>query len=165
MSTSTMPAPPTILTPTGDRSPVEKAAVESIADSFDPETFLWITFRRPDGGAKVWYAWTAGGELLGDRVDGLALAAGLDSADWLHLISLSCLSSTRGRIETQAHPLRPILQAVEAGTRAPAERREGLHRVLECASEMTGRPLPFPGDLPRWVGVGPELLASNNKGR
>jgi hypothetical protein len=160
MSTITTPAPPMVLTPTGDRSPVEKAAVESIADGFDPETFLWITFWRPDGGAKVWYAWTAGGEQLGDRVDGLALAGGLDSADWLYLTGLSCLTSTRGRIETRAHPLRPLLRAVESGMRAPEEERAKLLRLLECASEMTGQPLRNPGSLPRWGGVGPHLLSS-----
>jgi hypothetical protein len=36
--------------------------VESITEGVDPETLLWITFHRPDGGLKIWYAWTAGGE-------------------------------------------------------------------------------------------------------
>ncbi|WP_241990552.1 hypothetical protein [Streptomyces sp. AC1-42T] len=72
---------PAVLTPTGNPTPVEQAVAEGIAAGFDPEMFLWINFRRPDGGVRVWYAWTAGGEPLGDRVDQLATAGGLDAAD------------------------------------------------------------------------------------
>jgi hypothetical protein len=151
------PASPTLLAPTGDAKPVEKAAVDGIVDNFDPETFLWINFHRPDGGIRVWYAWTDGGTVLGDRVDSLALAAGLDCADWLHIGDRHCQHSTRGRIAIQAYALRPILADVQNGVRGPEERRDGLLRFIACAAAETGQ-TPRPG-VPRWLGVGPTLLS------
>ncbi|MEU1800837.1 hypothetical protein [Streptomyces sp. NPDC019937] len=148
-------SPPT-LTPTNDPAPVEHAVVDGILDDHDPETFLWIVFRRPDGGARVKYAWTDGGPDLGDRVDRLALAAGLDFADWLHIGGRHCQESTRGRIVVQAHPLRPVLADVQSGVRAPGDRRDGLLRVIACAAADTGQ-TPRPG-LPRWFGMGPARL-------
>lgn len=150
------PASPTLLVPTGDAKPVEKAAVDGIVDGFEPETFLWIAFHRPDGGARLWYAWTDGGTALGDRIDGLALVAGLDFADWLHIGDRHCQQSARGRIAIQAYALRPMLADVQAGVRGPDDRRDGLLRVIACAAEKTGQ-TPRPG-VPRWLGVGPTLL-------
>ena len=69
------PAAPVVLTPTDDPTSVEKAVADSITADFEPETFLWIVFHRPDVGARIWYAWTAGGHPLGDRIDRAALAA------------------------------------------------------------------------------------------
>ncbi|MCP9209633.1 hypothetical protein [Streptomyces cucumeris] len=125
-------------------------------DGFEPETFLWINFHRPDGGVRVWYAWTDGGTVLGDRIDGLALATGLDFADWLHIGDRYCEHSTRGRIAIQAYALRPILADVQNGVRGPEDRRDGLRRVIACAAAKTGQ-TPRPG-VPRWLGVGPTLL-------
>ncbi|MGW5695563.1 hypothetical protein ACWEWX_32900 [Streptomyces asiaticus] len=154
--TTAAPASPTLLVPTGDAKPVEKAAVDGIVDGFDPETFLWIVFHRPDGGARVWYAWTTGGTTLGDHIDRLALAAGLDFADWLHIGDRHCQHSDRGRIAIQAYALRPILSDVQTGVRGPDDRRDGLRRVIACAAAETGQ-TPRPG-VPRWLGVGPTLL-------
>lgn len=153
---NTVALTPPLLVPTGDATPVEKAAVDGIVDGFEPETFLWIVFKRPDGGARIWYAWTDGGTVLGDRIDGLALAAGLDCADWLHIGDRHCEHSTRGRIAIQAYTLRPILADVQSGVHGPEDRREGLRRVIECAAAETGQ-TPRPG-VPRWLGVGPTLL-------
>lgn len=149
------PAPPALI-PTGDRRPVELAIADSIAASHEPETFLWIAFHRPDGGATLRYAWTAGGPALGDRIDRLALAAGLDVADWLDITDRHSHQSTRGRIDIQACALRPALADVTSGHRAPEERRDGIRRIIRCAAETTGQ-TPRPG-IPRWIGVGPTLL-------
>jgi hypothetical protein len=146
-----------LLIPTSDPTPVEKAAVDDILDGFDPETFLWIVFHRPDGGAHVWYAWTDGGAPLGDQVDQRALAAGLDAADWLHIGDRHCQHTTRGRIEIQAYALRPILADIHNGIRGPEDRRAALRRVIACAAAESGQ-TPRPG-CPRWLGVGPTLLA------
>ncbi|MEV7681587.1 hypothetical protein AB0O64_23980 [Streptomyces sp. NPDC088341] len=146
---------PAVLTPTGNPTPVEQAVAEGIAADFDPEMFLWINFRRPDGGVHIWYAWTAGGEPLGDRVDQLATTAGLDAADWLHISDLHQQTSTRGQVETWAYALRPVLADVQAGVRSPEERREGVRRILRKAQEITGQE---PRTLtPRWLGFGPVL--------
>lgn len=154
--TTAAPASPTLLVPTGDAKPVEKAAVDSIVEGFEPETFLWIVFHPAEGGAHIWYAWTAGGTDLGDRIDRLALAAGMDGADWLHISDQHCQHTTRGRIAIQAYALRPILADVQNGVRGPEERREDLRRLLRKASEVTGQ---TPNTLtPRWLGVGPTLL-------
>lgn len=147
---------PMILTPSADPTPVEHAAASGIADDHDPETFLWIVFRRPDGGARVWYAWTSGGCALGDRVDGVALTAGLDAADWLHIGGRHVTETTRGRIATQAHPLRPILVDVQGGVRAPGSERDKLRQMVALAGAATGR-TPAVG-VPCWQGVGPALL-------
>ncbi|MEU7240351.1 hypothetical protein [Streptomyces sparsogenes] len=155
MMTVTPPSP-TLLLPTGDPTPVEKAAVDGIVDGFEPETFLWIVFHRPDGGARVWYAWTDGGTALGNHIDGLALAGGLDFADWLHIGDRRSKHSARGRIAIQAYALRPILADVQAGVRGPEDRRDGLLRFIACAAAETGQ-TPRPG-VPRWLGVGPTLL-------
>lgn len=155
MTTTTATRP--LLIPTNNPTPVEHAAVDGILNGFDPETFLWIVFHRPDGGARVWYAWTDGGQPLGNQVDDHALAAGLDCADWLHIGDRHCQQSTRGRIDIQAYALRPILTDVQAGVRSPDDRRTALRRLIDCAAEHTGQ-TPRPG-VPRWLGVGPTLLA------
>jgi hypothetical protein len=148
---------PTLLAPTSDPTPVEKAAADGIASGCAPETFLCIVFHRPDGGARIWYAWTTGGQPLGDRIDQLALAAGLDATDWLHIGDRHCTHSTRGRIEIQAYPLRPVLADVQGGIRGPQERRERLRRVIACAADMTGQTPRT--TTPGWLGFGPTLLA------
>jgi hypothetical protein len=150
-------AGPVVLTPSADPTPVEKAVADGIAADFDPETFLWLTFHRPDGGARIWYAWTAGGHPLGDRVDQLATAAGYDAADWLHISDRHQLASERGRVTIWAYPLRPVLADVRNGVRGPEDRREGLRRILRKAGELTGQ---APRTLtPRWLGFGPALTA------
>jgi hypothetical protein len=141
-----------LLIPTGDPTPVEQAAVEGIADMFEPETFLTITFHRPDGGARVWYAWTDGGRPLGDRIDTLAAASGMDGADWLDLSIRHARDSERGRIAIQAHPLRPVLGDVEGGIRAPGEFRDRLGRGL---SQLGRSPARMP-----WLGFGPKLVTT-----
>ncbi|MEU9611837.1 hypothetical protein AB0D56_09830 [Streptomyces sp. NPDC048209] len=146
-----------LLVPTGNPTPVEKAAVEGIADGFDPETFLWITFHRPDGGARVWYAWTAGGAPLGDQIDDQALASGFDAADWLHIGDRHSQRTNRGRIEIQAYALRPIQADIRSGVRGSEDRRAAIIRFIDRAAAEVGQ-TPRPG-CPRWLGVGPALLA------
>jgi hypothetical protein len=146
-----------LLHPTHDPRPIEKAAADSIAATFEPETFLWINFHRPNGGVRIWYAWTTGGEPLGNETDHAALTRGLDAADWLHIGDRHCQHTTRGRIDIQAYPLRPVLADIQAGVRSPKDRRDGLRRVIACAAAETGQ-TPLPG-VPRWLGMGPALLA------
>lgn len=146
-----------LLIPTDNPTPVEKAAVDGILDNFAPETFLWIVFHRPDGGARIWYAWTEGGQPLGEQVDQHALAAGLDAADWLHIGDRHCEHSTRGRIDIQAYALRPVLADIRSGVRGPDDRRDGIRRFIAYAAAETGQ-TPRPG-VPRWLGMGPTLLA------
>ncbi|MEV6404012.1 hypothetical protein AB0M58_13845 [Streptomyces bobili] len=149
--------PPAALQPTHDPAPVEKAVVEGTAADFEPETFLWINFRRPDGGTRIRYAWTTGGDTLGDHIDQLAMAAGLDAADWLHIGDRHQQTHTRGRVEIWAYPLRPVLADVQRDVRSPEERREGLRCLLVKASEVTGQQ---PGALTvRWLGFGPALTS------
>ncbi|MFD8609376.1 hypothetical protein [Streptomyces sp. NPDC059631] len=133
-------APPTarpILIPTNDPSPVEKAVTDGIT-------------------ARIRSAWTAGGPTLGDRIDQLALAAGYDAADWLHISDRYQLSTERGRVKTWACQLRPVLADVQSGTRGPEDRREHVRRIVLKASELTGQ---APRTLtPRWLGFGPALI-------
>ncbi len=143
-----------------DPTPVEKAIANSIADGFEAEAFLWINFHRPDSGVRVWYAWTAGGVPLAERCDSQALALVLDCADWLHVLGLHRADHFRGRVHTQAHPLRPVLQDIQRGERAPQELRKQLHRIIQLAAEHTGHaPMSRARPIPRWGGVGPALLA------
>jgi hypothetical protein len=155
--TITAELPVQTLTPTDDRRPVEAALTRSIADGHPPETFLWINIHRPDGGVNVRYAWTDGGTDLGDRIDLLALAAPLDAADWLEITGRHVQASHRGRIEILAHPLRPILADVQAGVRAPEDRRAGVQRLLDKAAELCRQPHLHGTAIPRWLGVGPDL--------
>jgi hypothetical protein len=149
---------PALLIPTGDPKPVEKAVVDSILDDFEPETFLWIVFHRPDGGAHVWYAWTVGGHPLGDKIDQAALAAGYDTADWLHITNRHRTDHHRGRVEIQAHLLRPIEADVRNGHRDSGTTRDGVRRILATAAEMAGQYRSADAPVPRWMGVGPTLL-------
>ncbi|MEU5978522.1 hypothetical protein [Streptomyces sp. NPDC047315] len=148
---------PLVLAPSGDPSPVEQAVADSIAGDHPPETFLYLVFHRPDGGARVWYAWTAGGHPLGDDIDRRALAAPLDAADWLHYLARHVQRSTRGRVQIDAHPLRPLLADLQAGVRAPDHERGTVRRMIELAADLTGQPRPAERPV-RWVGVGPDLL-------
>lgn len=155
-----MPGPVRELTAGGDA--VEHAVVDSIQAGFGPETYLGIAFYRPDGGCRTWHAWTDRGDVLGDRVDGRALADGLDAADWLHIGDLHSSVTHRGRVRIEAYPLRPIFNDVLAGVRSPDERRKALRRVIDCAAARTGQTPPPPG-LPRWPGFGP-ILCNSRKG-
>lgn len=154
MTTSTLT--PAALTSTGDQAPVIRAVLDSITSGHPPETYLRIVEHRPDGGAKVWHAWTEGGQPLGDHVDRLALTTGLDAADWLHIGDLHSVHSSRGRFDTEAFPLRPILASVRDGERCPDERRAGVQSFLDVAARQAGQ-RPVPG-IPRWLGVGPALV-------
>ncbi|WP_242537148.1 hypothetical protein [Streptomyces albidoflavus] len=141
--------------PTGP-SEINLAVLDSITSMHRPEMFLWINRRRPDGSVKIWYAWTEGGEPLGNRVDELALTRGLDAADWLHIADLHQRTSVRGHFETWAYPLRPVLAEVQGTERAPESRRDGLRRLLVKAGEVTGTSPRT--TAPRWLGFGPHLV-------
>ncbi|WP_440107541.1 hypothetical protein [Streptosporangium sp. H16] len=132
--------------------------MRAVADGVEPETFLWVTFHRPDGGASIWYAWT-GGQPLGDHIDRLAMVAGYDAADWLHIADCHQQTSTRGRVEIWAYALRPVLADIQSGVRGPQERREGLARVLATTAEVTGQQPRIL--LACWLGFGPTLLQRN----
>ncbi|WP_328434523.1 hypothetical protein [Streptomyces sp. NBC_00425] len=157
---TTLEIPATSLTVSDDRSPVERAVMGSVLAGHEPEMYLGFCFYRPDGGARVWHSWTRGGDVLGDQVDQLALAAGMDSADWLHIGDRHCTTSHRGRIRIEAYRLRPVLADVQAGERSPEDRRAGIRRILDCAAEQTGTTIP--AGVPRWVGFGPHLLTVLN---
>lgn len=148
-------APARVL-PAADSRPVELAVVDSITGPYPPETFLWVVFHRPDGGARIYYSWTDGGVPLGERIDHLALPLGLDACDWLHIGDAHCQHTTRGRIAVQAYALRPVLADVQAGVRGPDDRRASLARVIAKASELTGQTPKT--TTPRWLGFGPTLL-------
>ncbi|MYR62352.1 hypothetical protein GTY54_41190, partial [Streptomyces sp. SID625] len=105
----TVIAPEQTHTASGDVRAVQLAVVSSIANDFAPEMYLGIAFHRLDGGLTVWHAWTDRGDVLGDQVDGRALARRLDAADWLHIGDRHSTVSQRGRIRVEAYPLRPIL--------------------------------------------------------
>jgi hypothetical protein len=147
-----------LLIPTGDPTPVEKAAVDDILDDFDPETYLRIVFNRPDGGARGWNAWTTGGEPLGDQADRAALAAGMGAADWFVITGRHGTEHTRGRIHTTAYPLRPVLADVEAGRGDGGDLRTRLEGFVRAYCSETGQPTPDPFRPPRWMGVGPALI-------
>ncbi|MFE7128919.1 hypothetical protein [Streptomyces sp. NPDC057617] len=164
MTTTATEHPATTLKPTGDPEPVIQAVISSITSSQPPETWLSITLRKPCGCIAIHYAWTNGGADLGDHIDLLALAGPLDAADWLHITSTHAQTSHRGHIKIHAHPLRPILADVQAGVRCPTDLRDdlltysmSLHRTVNLAAADTGQ-TPQPG-MPRWIGVGPTLLA------
>ncbi|MET7816086.1 hypothetical protein ABZT26_35265 [Streptomyces sp. NPDC005395] len=150
------PSRPTPLAPTGDPVPVELAVVDGISEGYPPETFLTVNVHRPDGGVKLYYAWTAGGKPLGDRIDQLAVASGLDAADWLHIGDRQKDVFHRGRIKVEAYALRPILADVQGGERSPEQRRAGLHRVVAAAAESP-RQRPPKSHL-AWLGFGPALV-------
>ncbi|MET8609728.1 hypothetical protein [Streptomyces misionensis] len=151
----------TVLTPArpvtaADRAPVEQAVVASVIAGQATESYIEVVFFPLGGGARIWHAWTEGGQGLGERVDQLALAAGLDAADWLHIGNRHHNIQHRGRIRIETVPLRPVLADVQAGERCPEDRRNGLQRVLDFAAAETGRTHPV--SLPRWVGYGPTLV-------
>ncbi|MEU5498473.1 hypothetical protein [Streptomyces griseofuscus] len=148
-------APPRIVGH-ADPTPVELAVVVGVTADRDPESYVAFTFFRPGGGARLWYAWTEGGHALGDRLDELALAVGLDAADWLHIGDRHHRIEYRGRIRIETIPLRAALADVQAGERCLEDRRHGLQRVLDFAAVRTGRTGPV--SLPRWVGYGPTLV-------
>jgi hypothetical protein len=147
-----------LLHPTSDPTPVEKAAVEGIADGFEPETYLWIEFHRPDGGVRAWHAWTTGGAPLGDQADRHALVSTMDVADWFAITSRYRTEHTRGRIHTTAHPLRPILADVQAGRGDDGDWRRKLDALIRDYCGETRQAEPEPSRFPRWMGVGPHLV-------
>ncbi|MFF4385571.1 hypothetical protein ACFY0G_02075 [Streptomyces sp. NPDC001552] len=155
MTTSAVLAPPLMFTPSDDPAPVEQAVALSIAASYPPETYLWIECHRPDGGMQLWHAWTQGGDVLGDHVDQVAVASGLDAPDWFEIAGRHEQVAHRGRIVIRAHPLRPVLADVKAGVRCPHDRRAGLRQLIVTAAGLSGQ-VPHT-HMPRWFGVGPVL--------
>lgn len=156
MTVATPPA--RLITPTsGDRSPVELAVISETIEEYGPEVYLGFTFHRPDGGANLWHGWTDGGPELGDLVDGVALAARLDAADWLHIGDRHRTTTDRGRVRIEAYPLRPVLADVHNGERSDEPRRQTLIRFLDVAAAQTGQPRPALA-LPLWPGFGPARL-------
>lgn len=150
--------PTQTLVPTDDPRPVEQAVVASITAMHPPETFLWIVFRNPDGSARVEWAWTSGGHELGNRIDVLAVAAELDSADYFEILGRSAQKFERGRAKVLAHPLRQVLADLEAGVRAPNQLREAYRNAVCVVEPLRGQNVLNVLDL--WFGVGPTLLAT-----
>jgi hypothetical protein len=167
MTSATLDTPTSIvLTPTGNSRPVEKAVVDGIADDFGPETHLWIVFRTPEGGARVYYAWTAGGQQLGDKIDREAVARGFDLTDWLFVPGRYRTEHVRGRVTTQAYPLRPILADVLNNRRAVENDRARTMGILDAAADLKGQERPVLTDfLGPWGGVGPAMLGRSWSGR
>lgn len=132
---------------------LEHATAAALAYGQPAETLIWITFRRPDG-ARTWYAWTGGGERLGDAVDRAAEARGLDAADWLHILDRHADYISDGHAEARAYPLRRVLADITAGVRGPEQLREQLARVLRAS---LGRQAAAAAPPP-WCGTGPALL-------
>lgn len=149
-------ATPEQLAPTDDDGQLELALVDTIAATCDPEMWIAVTFPQPDDAIRVRWTWTAGGIELGNHIDHLALGAGLDAADNFHLCDSHAQQSSRGSVRVHAHPLRPILTDVQAGVRAPDGRRALLQSYIDFANDDLGRTPRLV--LPRWIGVGPDLL-------
>lgn len=163
MTTTTILAPPVILTPTNDPTPVEKAVVDGILDDFEPETYLSFVFNRPDGGARTWDAWTTGGQPLGDSIDQHAMAADLDAVDWFHIADRHGQHGTRGCVEITAYPLRLVLADVQSGVRGPDDQRVRLRAAVAEYCGIKGLAV-LPADerdLP-WLGFGPALRAKRH---
>lgn len=156
-------AEPVILTPSDDPTPVERAVVTGMADEYDPETFLDIQFHLTTGGIRCWYAWTTGGDRLGDQADHDALSRGLDFADWTFLLDRYRTERRRGRIVVYAYPLRPIHADVLAGDRTTEAHRDRYRGLARFLADRTGQPAPDAESLPEWFGVGPALLANHNR--
>jgi hypothetical protein len=158
--TTTLDAPTScILTPTDDPRPVEKAVVDGIVDTFELETHLWIVFHLPNGGARVYYAWTLGGDTLGDKIDREATARGFDLADWLFIPGRYRTEHVRGKVTTQAYPLRPILADVLNDRRADQNDRARTMGIFDAAADLKGQARPGLSDFyGPWGGVGPAVL-------
>ncbi|MER7707267.1 hypothetical protein ABTX81_30740 [Kitasatospora sp. NPDC097605] len=143
-----------------DPRPAEQAFVDDLPLLLEPELFLWISVRQPDGGARVYYRWTEGGEELGNCIDQAALAAGLDCADNFHIANRHLTDSQNGQVRIQTHRLRPIQADVTAGVRAPESERAGIRRLIHyVALEKGQEEIARNPVVPRWLGVGPALLS------
>jgi hypothetical protein len=97
--------------PAAGRRLVEQAVVTGALQGEEPECFVRIDIPQPDG-LLQYNAWTAGGEQFGDRIDRIALAAGLDVWSWIQILERHLRLTHRGRIEIRTHPLRPVLADV-----------------------------------------------------
>jgi hypothetical protein len=151
-------APGTTPIPTADRRLVERAVVTGTLHGEEPEAFVRIDVPQPDGALIQYTAWTDGGAPLGDHIDRIALAAGLDAWSWIEILERHLRLTHRGRIEIRTHPLRPVLADVEHRYRGDETTRANLARALAADAARHGLPpLPAPG-IPRWIGVGPRLL-------
>ncbi|UJV42931.1 hypothetical protein [Streptomyces sp. AMCC400023] len=140
---------------TGD-SPAERFIVTETLEQHDPETYLTVTFNRPDSSATLWHAWTGGGSDLADLIDGIARTVGLDAADWCHISDRHRVTADLAWKRVEAYPLRPILADVHNGERCDDHRRRVLAGFLDLAAHPDGQPAP---QLHAWPGYGPALLS------
>ncbi|MCL3999217.1 hypothetical protein M4438_38020, partial [Streptomyces lavenduligriseus] len=108
-------APPVLapgLAPVADRGPVERAVVDGALAAAGPETLVRADVPQPDGSVRLYAAWTNGGGPLGDHIDRVALARGLDAWSWVEILTHCARTTHRGRIEVRTHPLRQVLADV-----------------------------------------------------
>jgi hypothetical protein len=144
----------------GDPRPVEKAVIHDIIDDLGPLKWLTISFEPAAGGLRYYQAWTAGGDLLGDQVDDLALARGLDGADWLDITGRHEQITYRGKVKIQAYDLPSIRVDVDLGHgQTDDTMRDKLRRLINDMAEHYPnkyRPVRL-GEPLAWSGVGPRM--------
>jgi hypothetical protein len=145
----------TLAPPRADLAPAQRAVVGETIDLFEPELFLDYQFPLPDGGARFWHAWTAGGAPLGDQADAAALARGLDLADYIDLTHPHLEETQHGHVKIVAFKLRPIRVAILADQRGSRRTREAVAGLL---TDVTGRTWTAADHLAGWFGVGPRQV-------
>ncbi|MFI9176323.1 hypothetical protein [Streptomyces lincolnensis] len=111
----------------------------------EPETLVRVDVPQPGGGLRQYTAWTGGGEQLGDHIDRITLAAGLDAWSWIQILERQVRIIHRGRIDIRTHPLRRVLTDVEQGYRGDETLRTNLvHALAAEAARCNLPPLAAP---------------------
>ncbi len=146
-----------------DLTPVQRAAVAEISGLYEPECRLNYEFRLPDGGVRLFYAWTAGGESLGDQADDMAISRGLGLADQMAIANPHATDHTHGSVKVHVYRLRPILAAIRDGVRDDDTYAESFRRLLHNAATSSGW-TPDPARMARALSwrpypLGPALMA------
>ena len=149
----------TVTSPT----PVERAWIGELVDATDPCRYLFTVLNLPDGGARTYYAWTAGGQQVGDDIDHLAAAQGRDVYDWVEFHSRYETRIDRGRHYVLSVDLRPLYEDLRHGVPgADVDRRAGLGgfaAYMVAAGAQPGHHIDPDRRVP-WIGFGPRLLGT-----
>ncbi|MEX5711977.1 hypothetical protein AB1484_27690 [Parafrankia sp. FMc6] len=120
-----------------DLTPVQRAAVAEISGLYEPECRLNYEFSLPNGGMRLFYAWTPGGEPLGDQADDMAISRGLGLADQMAITNPHATDHSHGAVKVHVYRLRPILAAIRDGVRDDGTYTEAFRRLLHNAATHT----------------------------
>jgi hypothetical protein len=147
----------------GDLKSAHLAAARELGDLHAPGTWLQFDFLDADGyGFRTW-AWTSGGDQLGDRIDRLAEKRRLTALSVAGTAHLHLTHHDRGRVHVAAIALAPVFDTLRAGKRPSAAVVRAIREAGIDGAERARRGWQFALG-PAWVKAYADVLNARTGG-